>query len=101
MRRAAGAADLLDTADAPPGLVVALLEHPVGVRPVDGAAASDRRWHRWAEADASELVPIVARLDGSLIVAEATSFPLAEQLADRTGRRACCWMRCPRASAGW
>ena len=90
MRRAAGAADLLDAVDAPRGRpVVALLSSTPNAFALSiGAAATDRALAPLGpKLTVSELAPIVANLDGDLIVAESGSADLARAVAERTGRR--------------
>ena len=90
IRHAAGAADLLDDAGAPPGQpVVALLSStPSAFALVIGAAATRRGLAPLGpKLTVAELVPIVAALDGEVIVADTTSAPLAREVARHTGRR--------------
>lgn len=88
--RAAGAADFLDAAGAPPGRsVVALLSStPTAFALSIGAAATDRALAPLGpRLTVSELAPIVAALDAEVIVTEPGHESLAGEVGARTSRR--------------
>ena len=90
IRRAAGAADFLDNADATAGRpVVALLSStPQAFALSIGAAATDRTLAPLGpKLTVSELAPIVSNLDAEVIVTEPAFELLAIEVAARTGCR--------------
>ena len=101
IERAAGAADFLDATGAPMGRpVVALMSStPTAFALSIGAAATDRALAPLGpKLTLSELVPIIARLDAEVIVAEPAFEDLARDLADRTGRRSVVLSSVPRST---
>ncbi|HUF97541.1 MAG TPA: long-chain fatty acid--CoA ligase [Ilumatobacter sp.] len=90
IERAAGAADFLDEVDAPIGRPVAALlsSTPAAFALSIGAAATDRALAPLGpRLTVNELVPLVAALDGDVIVTEPAHESVANDVADRTGRR--------------
>ncbi|MCU1365008.1 MAG: acyl-CoA synthetase, long-chain fatty acid:CoA ligase, partial [Ilumatobacteraceae bacterium] len=90
IRRSAGAADLLDAAGAPEGRPVAALlsSTPSAFALAIGAAATRRGLAPLGpKLTLAELAPIVAALDGEVIVADSASAALAEEVGRSAGRR--------------
>ncbi len=90
MARAAGGADFLDSIDAPIGapVVTLLTSTPSAFALTIGAAATDRALAPLGpRLTIAELAPCVDALNAAVIVADAASESLGQELAARTGLR--------------